>query len=138
MEKLASLSFIKTKENTTLLFKMSEVVVSPQLKFLINNINRIIHTQLTSCSFPIWKSQVHKIFSANRFEDYLDKSTLKPLNQRINNKVKIIPDLQYNSWMLSYQNLVTVFYSTMSSALLSYVLNLDSCKDMWKAIENRH
>lgn len=48
-----------------------------------------------------------------------------------------IPNLNYNTWMLINQNLVVALYSTISSLLLSYVLNLDSCIEIWLTIEKR-
>lgn len=79
MEKSASMTSITPNENNAALTKMNEVVVTSQLKSLMNNIKVIINTQLTTNTYPIWKSQMMKLFAANEFDRCLDDNITKPI-----------------------------------------------------------
>lgn len=67
-----------TDENVLDGFKLNEVCVPQQLKFLMNSIRGIINTQLSSETYPIWRLQVSKLFSANGFEGFLHGNTKTP------------------------------------------------------------
>lgn len=111
--------------------KMAEMVVPSQLKFLMGNIKSAMNIHLTSENYPLWCSQLMKRFTTNGFDRYLDRTTIKPPKQIVGDNGYIIPNPHYNMWILIDQNLAVALYSTISSNLLFYVLNIDTCSDIW-------
>ncbi|PKU84686.1 Retrovirus-related Pol polyprotein from transposon TNT 1-94 [Dendrobium catenatum] len=115
--------------------KMSEVTIPSQLKFLMLNVKAVMNTQLNVDKYLLWKSQVLKLFTANGFEGYLDGSTPKPAKNIVSESRQITPNPQYLTWTLIDQNLAAALYSIISPSLLPYILNLDTCADIWITIE---
>lgn len=123
MEKSHSNASITSIENLAPM-KMMYVVVPSQLKFLLNNIKTIIRTL---AEYPLWKSQISKIFSTKKFDKYVDRSMPSPKKNMIDEIDNVTLNLIFNTWMLIDQNLAATLYSTNFPSLLPYVLNLDSC-----------
>ncbi|KAI0525179.1 hypothetical protein KFK09_004571 [Dendrobium nobile] len=125
-----------TSSQTLAVVKKADVAIPSQLKFLMTNVKSVLNIQLTADSYPLWKSQILKLFTANGFDGYLDGSTPKP-TKFLSTDPKIVPNLEYYTWLLVDQNLAAVLYSTISTTFLPYVLNLDSCLEIWQTIERR-
>ncbi|PKU79283.1 Retrovirus-related Pol polyprotein from transposon TNT 1-94 [Dendrobium catenatum] len=107
--------------------------IPQQLKFLMSHIKGIISLTLTAENFPIWRSQVFKLFKANGFEGFLDDSCLcpSPHHQTMAN------ELSFQTWNLLDQNLAVALYSIISPSILPYVLSLDHCAEIWETIARR-
>lgn len=116
--------------------KMTDVFVPSQLKFLMNNMRAIIHIQLTTENYPLWKSQISKLFTENGFEGYLDTSTPKPEKKTVDESGNVILNPSFNTWILIDQNLSVALYSMISPSLLSYVLNLETIE--WRLQSMNH
>lgn len=52
--------------------------IPPQLKFVLSNIKNLVSTSLIFDNYPLWRSQVEKIFIANGFKGFLDGSYKSP------------------------------------------------------------
>lgn len=94
----------------------------------MGNIRLVVTNQLTIENYPHWRSQIGKLFSANGFDEYLNESTTKPLQHSISSN-GIVSNPNYNVRVLIDQNLVVALYSTISTSLLSYILNMDLWSD---------
>lgn len=124
MEKSGStISINSTEEGSTL--KSNEIAIPSQLKFPMNNLKIIINNSLNVDNFPLWKSQVSKLFSINGFLNFLDGSTQNTSKHMLNDASEIIFNLEYKIWMLTDQNLAGALYSNISPSLLPYVLSLN-------------
>ncbi|PKU81762.1 Retrovirus-related Pol polyprotein from transposon TNT 1-94 [Dendrobium catenatum] len=96
----------------------SVTVITPQLKFLISNIKNLVTSSLTADNYPLWRSQVVKIFSANGFMGFLDGSS-NSTNQ------------------LTDQHLASALCSVITPTILPYVLSLNSCSEIWSTLALR-
>lgn len=75
---------------------MAEMGVPSQLKFLMGNIKSIMNTQLIANNYPLWHSQILKLFTTNGFDGFLDGTTIKPPKQIAGDNGNITPNpLQY-------------------------------------------
>ncbi|KAI0497789.1 hypothetical protein KFK09_021024 [Dendrobium nobile] len=115
----------------------ADISIPASLKFLMSNVKTILNTSLTTDNYPIWRSQITKLFSANNFFGYLDGFIPKPPKQSLNADNAVISNPQYSFWQLIDQNLDSALFSTISASILPYVLNLDSCMDIWFTLERR-
>ncbi|PKU62867.1 Retrovirus-related Pol polyprotein from transposon TNT 1-94 [Dendrobium catenatum] len=100
-----------------------------QLKFLMNHIKGITLT-LTAENFPIWRSQVFKLFKANGFEGFLDGTCICPNPSNPSSDTEI----SFKNWNHLDQNLAAALYSVISPSILPYVLSLDHCADIWDTL----
>lgn len=104
--------------------------------FLCPKLKNIIQIQHTSENFPLWKSHIQKLFRANGFHGYW--MVQFPLNLTTTNTLNFtIQSPNYDFWILIDQNLASYLLSTGSPSILSYVINLDSCVEIWITF-NRH
>ncbi|KAL0918916.1 hypothetical protein M5K25_010963 [Dendrobium thyrsiflorum] len=85
----------------------------------------------------IWRSQVLNVIRANSFEGYLDGTVRRPPRQITSETGTVIPNPLFSTWMLIDQNLAAALFTTISAPLLPYVLNLDSCSEIWQTIGKR-
>ncbi|KAI0508127.1 hypothetical protein KFK09_014261 [Dendrobium nobile] len=102
--------------------------IPQQLKFLMSNIRSIISITLTADNYPLWRSQVLKIFKANRFDGFLDGTCLCPPST---------DPTSVQNWVLIDQNLAAALYSIISPSILPYVLSLEHCSEIWDTIARR-
>ncbi|PKU80139.1 Retrovirus-related Pol polyprotein from transposon TNT 1-94 [Dendrobium catenatum] len=109
-------------------------LIPPQLKFLLGNIKSIISLPLTADIYPMWRSQVFKIFKANGFEGFLDGSSRCPSPTESSSSSN---NFTSQSWNLIDQNLAAALYSIISPSLLPYVLNLEHCCEIWETLDHR-
>ncbi|PKU75385.1 Retrovirus-related Pol polyprotein from transposon TNT 1-94 [Dendrobium catenatum] len=103
----------------------------------MSTIKNVITIQLTPENHLTWKSQILKVFRANCFEGYLDGSTPCPPRQLSSTTGTLTTNTLYSTWMLIDQNLAAALFSTISAPLLPYVLNLESCSEIWQMIGKR-
>ncbi|KAI0511944.1 hypothetical protein KFK09_012578 [Dendrobium nobile] len=104
-----------------------------QLKFLMSHIKGVISLTLTAENFPLWRSQVFKLFKANGFEGFLDGSCTCPSSLHPTSANEI----SAQTWNLLDQNLAAALYSVISPSILPYVLSLDHCAEIWDTINRR-
>lgn len=110
--------------------------IPSQLKFLISNIKNLLPIQLTTDNHITWKAQVLKIFSANRFDGYLNGSLPYPSRHLLQIDGTLLPNPSYQNWQLIDQNLTATLYSTISPPLLPYILTVTTCHDIWTTLKN--
>ncbi|PKU80620.1 Retrovirus-related Pol polyprotein from transposon TNT 1-94 [Dendrobium catenatum] len=103
-----------------------------QLKFLMNHIKGISLT-LNAENFPIWRSQIFKLFKANGFEGFLDGSC--PCPDPTSSSTEI--EMTFKTWNHIDQNLAAALYPVISPSILPYVLSLDHCTEIWDTIARR-
>ncbi|PKU73082.1 hypothetical protein MA16_Dca027685 [Dendrobium catenatum] len=103
----------------------------------MSTIKNVISIQLTPENHLTWRSQVLKVFRANGLEGYLDGTVTRPPRQTTNVSGAVTPNTLFATWMLIDQNLAAALFSTISAPLLPYVLNLDSCAEIWETIGKR-
>ncbi|KAL0918148.1 hypothetical protein M5K25_010140 [Dendrobium thyrsiflorum] len=97
-----------TRPNCSISFESSHI--PQQLKFLMSSIKGIISLTLTSDNYPLWHSQVFKLFKVNGFEGFLDGScTYTPPDT-----LPSPTTLSYQTWTLLDQNLAAALYSVIS------------------------
>ncbi|KAI0526782.1 hypothetical protein KFK09_002373 [Dendrobium nobile] len=109
---------------------MADFTVPSPLKFLMSNLKLIAPNQLTSDNYHVWRLQIFQLFSANGFDGYLTGLTVKP-----DISVAETNPTEYKMWNLIEQNLVTALLSTISPAILPYILNLTSAREIWSTLE---
>ncbi|PKU66194.1 Retrovirus-related Pol polyprotein from transposon TNT 1-94 [Dendrobium catenatum] len=102
--------------------------ISHSLKFVISNLKFLVPHSLTPDNFPIWSTQIAKLFKANGFGTFLDPN-LGTENQD--------PNQDPSSWTVTDQNLATAMCSTISPEVLPYVIHLESTNEIWKTLHTR-
>ncbi|KAI0492292.1 hypothetical protein KFK09_026562 [Dendrobium nobile] len=106
----------------------SAPVISQSLKFVISNLKFLVPLSLTPDNFPIWSTQIAKLFKANGFAAFLDpKSAAENLD----------PNQDSNQWIVMDQNLATSMCSTISPVVLPYVIHLESTQEIWSTLHTR-
>ncbi|KAL0920813.1 hypothetical protein M5K25_009983 [Dendrobium thyrsiflorum] len=104
---------------------------------IISNIKALVPIQLSNDNYPMWSSQIHKLFKSNVYSDYLDGSAAAPSKMLQTSNGIIQPNPAYNQWTLTDQNLAAAICSTISTSILPYVLQLESCYDIWATLTRR-
>ncbi|PKU69865.1 hypothetical protein MA16_Dca011883 [Dendrobium catenatum] len=107
---------------------MAEFTIPSPLKFLVSNIKQKVTIQLNNENYAIWRLLTLKLFSTNGFEGYLTGSQMPPADES---------SIDFRLWKLVDQNLVSVLFSTISPAILPYILNLTTAHEIWKTLEGR-
>ncbi|PKU70959.1 Retrovirus-related Pol polyprotein from transposon TNT 1-94 [Dendrobium catenatum] len=107
------------------------------LKFVISNIKNIVNTQLSSENYSIWRSQVTKLLKANGFYNFIDPDFIPPDRFQQTNDGSSVINPKHTEWVLIDQNLAAALCSTISTAILPYVLHLESTAEIWNTIERR-
>ncbi|KAI0507298.1 hypothetical protein KFK09_013420 [Dendrobium nobile] len=115
----------------------TDPVISSNLKFLVSNIKNVVSIQLSPDNFPLWKSQVLKIFKANGFQKFLDPAISPPSELITNQEGSSYPNPLFLQWSHTDQNLSASLCSTISPTVLPYVLALDSTAAIWTALETQ-
>ncbi|PKU68164.1 Retrovirus-related Pol polyprotein from transposon TNT 1-94 [Dendrobium catenatum] len=106
----------------------SAPVISQYLKFVISNLKFLVPHSLTADNFPIWSSQIAKLFKANGFAAFLEaRSATENLD----------PNQDTHQWTVIDQNLATAMCSTISPAVLPYVIHLESTHEIWSTLHTR-
>ncbi|KAI0531254.1 hypothetical protein KFK09_000807 [Dendrobium nobile] len=105
----------------------SQLLLPPKLIFLISNLKKLVPTSLTPDTYQIWRSQVEKIFTANGFKGFLDRTSSCPTTSTE----------ERDLWILTDQNLSVALYSVISTSILPYVLSLTHCSEIWQTLANR-
>ncbi|XP_020697135.1 uncharacterized protein LOC110110135 [Dendrobium catenatum] len=98
------------------------------LKFVISNLKFLVPCALTLDNFPIWSTQIAKLFRANGFTAFLDPK---------NSSKNADPNIDTRSWMVTDQNLATAMCSTISPEVLPYVIHLESTQEIWATLHTR-
>ncbi|KAI0520010.1 hypothetical protein KFK09_007475 [Dendrobium nobile] len=111
-------------------------LLSASLKFIVSNINKIVQNQLTQENYLVWRSQILNIFRANAFDHFLDLSIPPPPQTISHSDGSTHPNNLFQQWHLTDQNLAASLCSTISSAILPYVVNLESTADIWNLLQN--
>ncbi|KAI0493150.1 hypothetical protein KFK09_027426 [Dendrobium nobile] len=107
------------------------------LKFVISNIKIIANNPLSSDNYTIWRSQVLKLLTANGFLPYIQTSTPIPDRLKIQPDGTTATNPKYSEWVLIDQNLAADICSTVSPAILPYVINLTTTATIWSTLERR-
>ncbi|KAI0488074.1 hypothetical protein KFK09_027898 [Dendrobium nobile] len=115
----------------------TDVVIPPTLKFLLANIKNVINVQLLPENYPTWRSAIYKFFAANHFSGYLDGTILPPPKHLLTANGQLTLNPQHSTWTLIDQNLSVALFSTISPAILPYILTLDTSASIWKTLEQR-
>ncbi|PKU87515.1 Retrovirus-related Pol polyprotein from transposon TNT 1-94 [Dendrobium catenatum] len=104
----------------------------PSLKFLISNLKSLVPHQLSMDNYPIWRNQIVKIFKANDFESFLE-----PPLQTFTDQDPLDPESDVYKWRLTDRNLAAAISSTISATVIPYVMHLESCHEIWTALQIR-
>ncbi|PKU81867.1 Retrovirus-related Pol polyprotein from transposon TNT 1-94 [Dendrobium catenatum] len=103
-------------------------VIPQSLKFVISNLKFLVPHSLTADNFPVWSSQIAKLFKANGFAAFLEtRSTSENMD----------PNQDLHQWTVIDQNLATAMCSTISPAVLPYVIHLESTQEIWSTLHMR-
>ncbi|PKU64658.1 Retrovirus-related Pol polyprotein from transposon TNT 1-94 [Dendrobium catenatum] len=125
---MATQSSASASSGSTIGVAQPSPTISPSLKFVISNLKLLVPHALTPDNFPIWSTQIAKLFKANGFAPFLDSKSA-PEN--------VDPNQDSSSWSVIDQNLATAMCSTISPAVLPYVINLESTSDIWTTLHTR-
>ncbi|PKU81646.1 hypothetical protein MA16_Dca013077 [Dendrobium catenatum] len=115
--------------------ELEDLPIPSGLKFIVSHLKTIVSIQLDADNYTVWKAQIVKILRANGFDRFLDSSLPSPSSVLLQTDGTSIPNRQYNQWRLTDQNLTAAICSTISSAILPYVVNLDSTAAIWSTLE---
>ncbi|KAI0527490.1 hypothetical protein KFK09_003091 [Dendrobium nobile] len=121
-------SATQSRTTSTLSSSMANIVIPPALKFLMSNLKLIVHTQLTTDNYTIWRLQIHQTFAANGFERYIAGTIPCPSESSAED---------HKLWKLIDQNLISALFSTISPSVLPYILHLKTSREIWQALELR-
>ncbi|KAI0519466.1 hypothetical protein KFK09_006914 [Dendrobium nobile] len=113
------------------------VAIPAALKFVISNIKIIVPIQLSSENYPMWRSQVLKLLTANGFSSFLLPSASPPASHNLLSDGSKESNPKYQEWVLVDQNLAAALCSTLTPAILPYVIHLVSASDIWNTLERR-
>ncbi|XP_028547461.1 uncharacterized protein LOC114578441 [Dendrobium catenatum] len=111
--------------------------VSPSLKFVISNLKFLVPNPLTPDNYPIWSNQIIKILKANGFALFLDPkpttvtATATPANDNTDSTQ------ESHQWSVIDQKLAAALCSTISPAVLPYVIQLNSTHEIWSTLQTR-
>ncbi|XP_020676103.1 uncharacterized protein LOC110095070 [Dendrobium catenatum] len=105
--------------------------ISHSLKFVVSNLKTLVLHQLSPDNYPIWRHQVLKLLRANDFEQFLAPPT------HSGNASDSDIDPVIKNWKITDQNLQAAVCSTISSAVLPYIIHLDTTHEIWQALESQ-
>ncbi|PKU74383.1 Retrovirus-related Pol polyprotein from transposon TNT 1-94 [Dendrobium catenatum] len=106
----------------------SNYIAPAPLKFLISNLKTLVPNSLSSENYHIWCIQILQHFSANGFADFLIGVTSCPSDQSSE---------AFFKWSLIDRILISALLSTISHAILPYVLTPSTAHDVWQILERR-
>ncbi|PKU70593.1 Retrovirus-related Pol polyprotein from transposon TNT 1-94 [Dendrobium catenatum] len=106
----------------------TDLVLPASLKFIISNFKNLIPHPLTADNYAIWKIQISQNLTANGFTDFLTGKAAPPSDQT---------SQDYARWRLIGSNLISALFSTISPALLPYVINSSSAQEVWETLERQ-
>ncbi|KAI0507673.1 hypothetical protein KFK09_013800 [Dendrobium nobile] len=134
MANTASSSF-HTEATSGVLFPAQSV--SPSLKFVISNLKFLVPNPLTPDNYPLWSNQIIKILKANGFALFLDpKPTTVTATATLAND-NTDSNQESHQWSVIDQNLAAALCSTISPAVLPYVIQLNSTHEIWSTLQTR-
>ncbi|PKU66916.1 Retrovirus-related Pol polyprotein from transposon TNT 1-94 [Dendrobium catenatum] len=106
----------------------TEPQIPATLKFIISNLKNIIPHHLTPENYPIWRMQLFQHLSANGYADHLTGKSTPPSD---------LDSPEYARWSLVDNNLISALFSTISPAILPYVIHSTTAQDVWNTLERR-
>ncbi|KAI0510566.1 hypothetical protein KFK09_011171 [Dendrobium nobile] len=110
----------------------ADQLIPATLKFVVTNLRTLVHLQLQADNYSLWRAQIAKIFRANRFEKFLEPSSLSSSSD---SSSTLNP--KSSQWTLMDQNLAAAICSTISTSILPYIVNLESTAKIWSTLETR-
>ncbi|KAI0488006.1 hypothetical protein KFK09_027829 [Dendrobium nobile] len=105
-----------------------EISIPATLKFLISHIKNLIPHPLTSENYAIWRIQVLQQFTATGYAGHLSGAAAPPAD---------IASSAHANWRLADSLLLSALFSTISPALLPYVITATSACEVWSTLERR-
>uniref|UniRef100_A0A2N9GH94 Reverse transcriptase Ty1/copia-type domain-containing protein n=1 Tax=Fagus sylvatica TaxID=28930 RepID=A0A2N9GH94_FAGSY len=104
---------------------------------LLNNMSNLMSTKLDSTNYMIWKLQITAVLDAYSMLDHLDGSIPKP-DQFLTIETGIqAVNPEFLVWSKKDKALLTLLYSTCSSAVLAMVVGKSSSQEVWNTLEER-
>ncbi|KAL9431979.1 hypothetical protein AB3S75_027064 [Citrus x aurantiifolia] len=94
--------------------------------------------KLDQSNYLIWRSQVLASIRGNRLEKFIDNSATPPpshIAQRIEDDLRSVENPEFATWRSQDQVLLGWLLSSMSEGIISLVFNLETSREVWKAIE---
>ncbi|KAH9782940.1 retrovirus-related pol polyprotein from transposon RE2 [Citrus sinensis] len=94
--------------------------------------------KLDQSNYLIWRSQVLASIRGNRLEKFIDNSTTPPpshIAQRIEDDLRSVENPEFATRRSQDQVLLGWLPSSMSEGIISLVFNLETSREVWKAIE---
>ena len=94
--------------------------------------------KLDQANYLIWRSQVLASIRGNRLEKLIDDSITPPpshITQRVGDDVRSVENPDFISWRSKDQVLLGWLLSSMSEGIISLVFNLETSREVWKAVE---
>uniref|UniRef100_A0A2N9EEY0 Integrase catalytic domain-containing protein n=1 Tax=Fagus sylvatica TaxID=28930 RepID=A0A2N9EEY0_FAGSY len=102
---------------------------------LLNNMSNLMSTKLDSTNYMIWKLQITAVLDAYSMLDHLDGSIPKP-DQFLTIETGIqAVNPEFLVWSKKDKALLTLLYSTCSSAVLAMVVGKSSSQEVWNTLE---
>ncbi|PKU83709.1 Retrovirus-related Pol polyprotein from transposon TNT 1-94 [Dendrobium catenatum] len=106
----------------------TDLVIPPQLKFLISNIKNLIPHALTADNYAIWRIQVLQQFTANGYAGHLTGASPSPADATSPEALR---------WHLEDNNLLSALFSTISPSILPYIITATTAQEVWQVLERR-
>ncbi|KAH9769752.1 retrovirus-related pol polyprotein from transposon RE2 [Citrus sinensis] len=94
--------------------------------------------KLDQSNYLIWRYQVLASIRGNRLEKFIDDSTTPPpshIAHRIEDDLRSVENPKFATWRSQDQVLLGWLLSSMSEGIISLVFNLETSREVWKAIE---
>ncbi|KAI0501904.1 hypothetical protein KFK09_016849 [Dendrobium nobile] len=123
-----SSSTLPPASSTLIAAPRQELVLPATLKFIISNIKNLIPNPLIANNYAIWRTQIFQHLSANGYADHLTGKTLPPTDTSSSD---------HANWRLIDNNLISALFSSISSAILPYVITSTTAHEVWTVLEHR-
>ncbi|KAI0495405.1 hypothetical protein KFK09_021706 [Dendrobium nobile] len=98
------------------------------LKFLISNLKNLVPNPLSLDNYQIWRIQLLQHFTINVFSGFLTDEVSCSQDSS---------SIKYSKWCLIDRNIILALFSTISHAILLYVLSSTTAHDVWTTLERR-
>ncbi|KAL9443488.1 hypothetical protein AB3S75_016782 [Citrus x aurantiifolia] len=94
--------------------------------------------KLDQSNYLIWRSQELASIRGNKLEKFINESTTPPpshIAQRFEDELRSVENPEFATWRSQDQVLLGWLLSSMSEGIINLVFNLETSREVWKAIE---
>ena len=91
--------------------------------------------KLTSSNYLLWRNQFVPLLTSQELFGFLDGSVVAPCAVITDSSGVTKPNPAHNSWLHTYQMLLSLLFSSLTEESMSEVLGLRHSHEAWQALE---